>query len=153
MLITITKDVHKIVTRLEAPDSGALCTSYVFCGLTGAAGKKIRREAESAAQVIAAVPAPAPLAIESRIGINRAHVLNVFSRLLKIDLEQALGNVLGISGDDGSRIKSTTRKAKNKIEWHQVTLALPLNDLYRVPLPQLRRAFATHDFLHPWIGA
>jgi hypothetical protein len=80
-------------------------------------------------------------------------VLNVFSRLLKIDLEQALGNVLGIFGDDGSRIKSTTRKAKNKIEWHQVTLALPLNDLYRVPLPQLRRAFATHDFLHPWIGA
>jgi hypothetical protein len=34
--------------------------------------------------------------------------------------------------------------------WNPVTLALGLNDVYRVPLPQLKRAFAAHDFLDPW---
>lgn len=153
VLITITKDVHKIVTRLEAPGFRRALHELRFLRTDlERLVKKIRREAESEAQAVAAVPAPAPVATESRIGINREQVLTAFSRLLKMDLEQALDNGLGIFGDDGSRIKSTTRKAKNKIEWHPVTLALGLNGLYRVPLPQLRRAFATHDFLHPWIG-
>ncbi|MDP3841905.1 MAG: hypothetical protein Q8Q81_04815 [Oxalobacteraceae bacterium] len=41
-------------------------------------------------------------------------------------------------------------EAKSKAVWNPVTLALGLNDAYRVPLPHLKRAFNAHDFLHPW---
>jgi hypothetical protein len=34
--------------------------------------------------------------------------------------------------------------------WNPVTLALGLNDVYRVPLGPLKRAFKTHDFLLDW---
>jgi len=47
-------------------------------------------------------------------------------------------------------VKGSARKAKNKAVWNPVTLALGLNDVYRVPIPHLKRAFTAHDFLHPW---
>lgn len=46
--------------------------------------------------------------------------------------------------------KKAKNKAKNKAVWNPVTLALGLNDLYRVPMPQLKRAFNAHDFLYAW---
>jgi hypothetical protein len=47
-------------------------------------------------------------------------------------------------------VKGSAKKAQNKAMWNPVTLALGLNDVYRVPLPQLKRAFTAHDFLDAW---
>lgn len=102
---------------------------------------KLKREAE---------PVKIAAAMESQTGINQEQVLIAFAALVKMDLEQALGGGGGIFGDDGARVKGSAKKGKNKALWNPVTLALGLNDAYRVPLPYLKRAFNAHDFLHPW---
>ena len=79
-------------------------------------------------------------------------MLHAFAPLLKIDLSKALDGGLGIFGEDGARVKGNARKAKNKQLWNPVTLALGLNDNYRVPISALNRAFTNHDFLHDWQG-
>jgi hypothetical protein len=79
-------------------------------------------------------------------------VLAAFSHLVKFDLEQALSNAGGIFGEDGARVKGSARKAKNKAVWNPVTLALGFNEVYRVPMPQLKRAFGAHEFLFEWTG-
>jgi hypothetical protein len=87
---------------------------------------------------------------ETQAGINKAEVMAAFAGLLKIDLALALDKAEGVFGDEGARVKGSARQTKNKALWNPVTLALGLNDLYRVPLPQLRRAFKAHDSLYPW---
>jgi len=77
-------------------------------------------------------------------------VLSAFRPLVKFDLEQALNQAQGVFSDEGARIKSTTKKAKSKILWNPVTLALGLNDTYRVPISQLKKAFNTQDCLYEW---
>jgi hypothetical protein len=79
-------------------------------------------------------------------------VLAAFAGLVKLDLDRALTEAGGIFGDDGARVKASAKKSAKKAVWNPVTLALGLNEVYRVPLPQLRRAFKTHDFLAPWEG-
>lgn len=144
VLITITKDVYKIVTQLPPPgfrrDLHAL--RFLKKDLERLASK-LKREAEPASVKIA-------MATESQDGINKEQVLMAFSSLVKIDLEQALDDGGGIFGDDGARIKGSAKKAKNKAVWHPVTLALGLNDMYRVPISHLKRAFNAHDFLSAW---
>lgn len=142
VLITITKDAYKIVAQLKPPGFRRPLHELRFLkkDLERLAGS-LKREAESAK--IAA-------ATESRSGINQEQVLTAFASLVKIDLEHALGSGGGIFGDEGARVKGSAKKSKNKAVWNPVTLALGLNDVYRVPISHLKRAFNAHDFLHPW---
>jgi hypothetical protein len=87
---------------------------------------------------------------ESQAGINKEQVLAAFGSLVRIDLALALAGGGGIFGDDGARVKGSARKAQNKALWNPVTLALGLNDVYRVPLSHLKRTFKAHDFLYDW---
>ena len=152
VLITMTKDVYRIVTQLKPPGFRRALHELRFLNkdlerLT----TKLKREAEAQAKAEAN---PEPIstegAKESQNGINKDQVLIAFASLVKIDLQKTLDAGGGIFGDDGARVKASTKKAKNKAVWNPVTLALGLNDVYRVPMPHLKRAFNTHDFLAEW---
>lgn len=148
VLITITKDAYKIVTQLPPPGFTRDLHELRF----------MKKDLERLAGKLKHAAAPQPVAIEaareSQDGISRDEVLAAFAGLVKIDLEQSLAAGGGIFGDDGARVKGSGKKAKNKADrtalWNPVTLALGLNDVYRVPLGHLRRAFKTHDFLYAW---
>ena len=144
VLITITKDAYKIVTQLKPPGFRRALHELRFLKkeLERLAGK-LKREAEPE-------PVKIEVAKESQAGINKEQVLIAFSGLVKIDLEQALVSGGGIFGDDGARVKGSAKRAKNKAIWNPITLALGLNDVYRVPMSQLKRAFNGHDFLYEW---
>ena len=140
VLITITKDAYKIVTQLPPPGFRRALHALRFLRTDLARlASKLKREA---------APEPVKVAMESRIGINQEQVLMAFASLVKIDLEQALVSGGGIFGDDGARVKGSAKKTKSV--WNPVTLALGLNDVYRVPMSHLKRAFNTHDFLYAW---
>ena len=144
VLITITKDVYKIVTQLKPPGFRRALHELRFLKKDlERLASKLKREAEPQ-------PVNVEVAKESEIGINKEQVLMAFASLVKIDLEQALGSGGGIFGDDGARVKGSAKKAKNKALWNPITLALGLNDVYRVPMSHLKRAFNTHDFLYEW---
>ena len=82
--------------------------------------------------------------------IGKADVLAAFASIVRLDLDKALDDAIGIFGDDGARVKASVRKSKRNAVWNPVTLALGLHDVYGVPLGPLKRAFASHDFLHAW---
>jgi hypothetical protein len=144
VLITITKDAYKIVTRLPPPGFRRELHELRF----------LKKEVEKLAGKLRHEAEPQPFKIqaakESQDGIGKEQVLAAFARLVKFDLEQGLLDGGGIFGDDGARVKGSARKAKNKAVWNPVTLALGLNEVYRVPMPQLKRAFGTHEFLIEW---
>ena len=145
VLITITKDAYKIVTTLPAPGFRRELHELRF----------LKKELEKLVKTLkrAAEPAPEPKpkpASESTAGIYKEQVIAAFGGLAKLDLETSLNGAGGIFGDDGARVKASTKKAKSKIVWNPVVLALGLHDVYRVPLRSLKRSFATHDFLDPW---
>lgn len=148
VLITITKDAHKIVARLPPPGFRRQLHELRFQkkDLERLAAK-LKRDAEAPP-----APAVAPAARESQAGIGHDEVLMAFAGMVRIDLAQALRGGGGIFGDDGARVKGSAKKAKNQALWNPVTLALGLNDVYRVPISQLKRAFTTHDFLEAWSG-
>ncbi len=143
VLITITKDAHKLVTRLDAPGFTHELHELRFQ----------KRDLERLAEKIRKDAEPKPVVVEgakeSRSGISRDQVLTAFSELLKIDMVKALDAAAGVFGDDGARVKGTAKK-KNAALYNPVTLALGLNDLYRVPIPRLKRVFQAHDFLYEW---
>jgi hypothetical protein len=146
VLITITKDVYKIVAQLKPPGFRRALHELRFLkkDLERLPGK-LKREAEVKSQ-----PVKIEAAMESQTGINKEQVLIAFSSLVKIDLAQALNDGGGIFGDEGARVKGSAKKAKNKAVWNPVTLALGLNDVYRAPISQLKRVFHAHDFLYVW---
>jgi hypothetical protein len=144
VLITITKDVYRIVTRLPAPGFTRALHELRFLK------KDLERLAGQLKRAAEAPPVQAAAVRESQDGIGREQVLLAFGGMLKIDLEQALADGGGIFGDDGARVKGSARKSRHKALWNPVTLALGLNDVYRVPMAQLKRAFATHRFLDAW---
>lgn len=146
VLITITKDAYKIVIRLPEPGFRRELHELRFLKkeVEKLAGR-LKREAE-------APPAVAEAATETKAGIDKYQVLEAFARLVKIDLAQALDGAGGIFGDEGARVKGSARKSKKQALWNPVTLALGLNDVYRVPIPQLKRVFSAHDFLYAWVG-
>lgn len=142
VLMTITKDAYKIVTQLPPPGFRRELHELRFLKKDlEHLVKKLKREAE---------PVKVEEIKESQVGINKDQVLIAFSSLVKIDLEQALASGGGIFGDEGARIKGSGKKAKNKTMWNPVTLALGLNDVYRVPMSHLKRSFNTHAFLDAW---
>lgn len=144
VLITMTKDVYRIVTRLPPPGFRRELHELRFPKKDlERLASKLKREAEP-------VPVKIEAAKESQAGINRDQVLIAFGSLVKIDMQQALDSAGGIFGDEGARVKGSAKKAKSKTLWNPVTLALGLNEVYRVPIPRLKRAFDTHDFLYEW---
>jgi hypothetical protein len=144
VLITVTKDAYKIVTRLPPPGFRRGLHELRF----------LKKELERLAGRLKHEAAPAPVktvaAKESQAGINREQVLIAFGPLVKIDLAQALASGGGIFGDEGARVKGSAKKGKNKALWNPVSLALGLNDVHRVPMSPLKKAFNTHDFLVDW---
>jgi hypothetical protein len=143
VLITITKDAYKIVARLPEPGFRRQLHELRFQ----------KKDLEKLVKTLkrAAQPQPEPkAAAESTAGIYKEQALAAFGPLVKLNLDTALVGGGGIFGDDGARIKASTKKAKSKIVWNPVVLALGLHDVYRVPLRGLSRAFAAHDFLYPW---
>jgi len=86
-------------------------------------------------------------------GITKDEVLRIFGGMAKLDLEKSLASGIGIFGDDGARVRKNSRAGKNTHLWNPVTLALGLNDVYRVPMSHLKKAFATQADLRPWKAA
>jgi hypothetical protein len=148
VLITRTKDAYKIVARLPEPGFRRPLDALRFQqkDLKQLAAALARGVQPGAADT---PPAPKP-ASESRLGIPKEQVLAAFAAHARMDLDKALDGAIGIFGDDGARVKASARKSKRNAVWNPVTLALGLNDVYRVPLGPLKRAFKTHDFLLDW---
>ena len=144
VLITITKDVYKIVVKLPPPGFRRGLDELRF------QKKDLERLPEQLRRAAEPVVVKAVVARESQQGISREQVLLAFAGTVRINLEQALDAAGGIFGDDGARVKGSARKSKNKVLFNPVTLALGLNDVYRAPMGQLKRAFTTHDFLIDW---
>ncbi len=146
VLITMTKDAYKIVATLPPPGLVRQLDELRFLKKdVERLAARLKRESEP--QVVKVVAAR-----ESQAGIGRAQVLHAFGAMVRVDLEQALDAGGGIFGDEGARVKGSAKQSKNKAIWNPVTLALGLSDVHRVPLAPLKRAFATHDFLAPWLG-
>jgi hypothetical protein len=146
VLITLTKDAHKIPVRLPGGGFTRPLDDLRFPrkDLEKLAGR-LKHEAEAART-------PPAAAAESTSGIGKAEVLAAFASLVRLDLDRALDEAAGIFGDDGARIKASVRKSKRHAVWQPVTLALGLHDVYRAPLGPLKRAFKAHDFLRAWEG-
>lgn len=144
VLITMTKDAYKIVATLPPPGFRRSLDELRFLK------KDLERLANQLKRDAEPKPVKAETAQESRNGINTDQVLAAFGKLVRIDLAQALAAGGGIFGDEGARVKGSARKSKKNALWNPVTLALGLNDVYRVPLSHLRKAFKAHEFLQEW---
>ncbi|NHZ37905.1 hypothetical protein [Massilia rubra] len=146
VLITTTKDAYKIVAQLPAPGFRRELHELRF----------LKKELERLVAKLKHDAEPKPMVVETaseaRVGISKDEVLAAFGTMLRIDMHKALDDAGGIFGDEGARIKGSARKSKKQAMWNPVTLALGMNDAYRVPISQLKRAFQAHDFLYPWLG-
>ena len=144
VLITLTKDAYKIVAQLPAPGFRRELHELRF----------LKKEVEKLAGRLKHEAEPKPVKIEaareSKDGIDRDQVLAAFASLLRIDLAKALADAEGIFSDEGARVKGSARKSKKAALWNPVTLALGMNDMYRVPMSHLKRTFKAHDFLLDW---
>jgi len=151
ILITMTKDAYKLPVRLPAPGFTRPLDQLRFqkrdlerlvARLTQQ--DQAARQERQAKQTLATT--------ETRAGIGKADVLQAFGALVKLNLDQALDEAIGIFGDDGARVKASAKKSQRNAVWNPVTLALGLHDVYRAPIGPLKRAFTSHDFLQPWRG-
>jgi hypothetical protein len=143
VLITRTKDAYKIVAALPPGGLRRPLEALLF--------QKRDIERLPAELARAALPPPPPPPVkESTAGIDRQQVLDAFAALVKIDLDKALREALGVFGDDGARVKGSARKSPRHALWNPVTLALGLNDLYRVPLARLSSVFRSQPCLQDW---
>ena len=144
VLITMTKDAYKIVATLPPPGFRRSLDELRF------QKKDLERLAAQIKRDAEPKPVKVETAQESRDGINTEQVLAAFGTLVRIDLAQALADGGGIFGDEGARVKGSTRKSKKHALWNPVTLALGLNDMYRVPMSRLSKTFKAHEFLDGW---
>ena len=148
ILITMTKDAYKLPVRLPAPGFTRPLDQLRFQkrDLERLVGK-LKQEAQAAQEEKQKLATT-----ETQAGISKAEVLQAFGALVKLNLDQALDEAIGIFGDDGARVKASAKKSKRNAVWNPVTLALGLHDVYRAPIGPLKRAFTSHDFLHAWRG-
>ena len=176
VLITMTKDAYKIVARLPEPgftrpladlrfqkkDIEKLAARIRRVGTCAhAVPPQSNQDAAGQAADTAAgrdgtaawtqeSTLPPRKTQESQLGIAKADVLAAFGPIVRLDLNKALDEAIGIFGDDGARVKASARKSKRNAVWNPVTLALGLHDVYRAPLGALKRAFKTQDCLLEW---
>ena len=148
ILITMTKDAYKLPVRLPEPGFTRPLDQLRFQkrDLERLVGK-LKQEAQAAQEEKQKLATT-----ETQAGISKAEVLQAFGALVKLNLDQALDEAIGIFGDDGARVKASAKKSKRNAVWNPVTLALGLHDVYRAPIGPLKRAFTSHDFLHAWRG-
>jgi len=148
ILITMTKDAYKLPVRLPEPGFTRPLDLLRFQkrDLERLVGK-LKQEAQAAQEEKQKLATT-----ETQAGISKAEVLQAFGALVKLNLDQALDEAIGIFGDDGARVKASAKKSKRNAVWNPVTLALGLHDVYRAPIGPLKRAFTSHDFLHAWRG-
>lgn len=148
ILITMTKDAYKLPVRLPEPGFTRPLDQLRFQkrDLERLVGK-LKQEAQAAQEERQKLATT-----ETQAGISKAEVLQAFGALVKLNLDQALDEAIGIFGDDGARVKASAKKSKRNAVWNPVTLALGLHDVYRAPIGPLKRAFTSHDFLHAWRG-
>ncbi|TYQ04625.1 UNVERIFIED_ORG: hypothetical protein JN05_04942 [Zoogloea ramigera] len=148
ILITMTKDAYKLPVRLPAPGFTRSLDQLRFQkrDLERLVGK-LKQEVQAAQEEKQKLATT-----ETQAGISKAEVLHAFGALVKLNLDQALDEAIGIFGDDGARVKASAKKSKRNAVWNPVTLALGLHDVYRAPIGPLKRAFTSHDFLHAWRG-
>ena len=144
VLITMTKDAYKIVATLPPPGFRRPLDELRF------QKKDLERLAAQLKRDAEPKPVKIESAQESREGINTEQVLAAFGTLVRIDLAKALLDAGGIFGDEGARVKGSVRKSKKHALWNPVTLALGLNDMYRVPISRLSKTFKAHEFLDGW---
>ena len=99
----------------------------------------------------------APPVMESQLmkGLERSEIVQAFAGVGggKLNLEQGMLKGEGVFGDDGARVRKNSRGGKNNYLWNPVTLAFGLHDVHRVPMPHLKKAFATQPLLRPWKAA
>jgi len=163
VLITRTKDVYKIIAVLPEPGFTRALGDVLFQkkDLEKLAGK-VKHAASAPGAVgdgttawtrestLQEQPQAQRPAKETQLGISKAEVLAAFGPVVRMNLDKALDDAIGIFGDDGARVKASVRKSKRNAVWNPVTLALGLHDVYRAPLGALKRAFKTQDCLLEW---
>ncbi|MES2162995.1 MAG: hypothetical protein V4476_17700 [Pseudomonadota bacterium] len=145
VLIRMTRDSDRISFKLKPPGITMPLDALRFFQ------RDIAALLEDILNPKVEVVAPAPKEILK--GITKEEVLHVFGGIAKLDLEKSLLSGIGIFGDDGARVRKNSRAGKNTHLWNPVTLALGLNDVYRVPMSHLKKAFATQPELRPWKAA
>ncbi|WLI88803.1 hypothetical protein Q4S45_19160 [Massilia sp. R2A-15] len=145
VLIRFTRDSDRIAIKLKEPGMRMPLDAVRF----------FQRDIEQLAGALLNPPAPEtpPAPKESLKGISKEQVLIVFGGMAKVDLEKALAGGISIFGDDCARVRKNSRGGKNTHLWNPVTLALGLNDVYRVPMRSLKKAFATQPQLIEWRAA
>ncbi len=145
VLIRSTRDSERIAIQLKAPGIRRPLADLRF----------FRRDiAQLAQELLNPTPveiAPPPKA--SLKGLTAEEVLHAFGGIARMDLAKALAGAAGIFGDDGARVRKNSRAGKNSYLWNPVTLAFGLNDAHRVPMPHLKKAFATQPVLKEWQDA
>ncbi|GJI89717.1 hypothetical protein [Duganella hordei] len=144
VLIRMTRDSDRISFKLTPPGISMPLDAIRFFQLD------IVRMAEDILHPPVQAPAPAK---EIPKGMSKEEIIFVFGSMVKMDLGKSLADAIGIFGDDGARVRKNSRAGKNSYLWNPVTLALGLNDVYRVPMPRLKKAFAVQSELAPWKDA
>jgi hypothetical protein len=144
VLIRMTRDSDRISFKLTPPGISMPLDAIRFFQLD------IVRMAEDILHPPVQAPAPAK---EIPKGMSKEEIILVFGSMVKMDLGKSLADAIGIFGDDGARVRKNSRAGKNSYLWNPVTLALGLNDVYRVPMPRLKKAFAIQSELAPWKDA
>jgi hypothetical protein len=147
VLIRFTRDSDRIAIKLKPPGILRPLADLRFFRRDIA---QLAHDVLNPKPVVVEAPPPAK---ESLKGISKEEVLMVFGGMVKMNLEQALAGAVGIFGDDGARVRKNSRGGKNNYLWNPVTLAFGLNDVHRVPMSHLKKAFATQDILWEWQAA
>jgi hypothetical protein len=143
VLMRMTRDSDRISFKLKPPGISQPLDALRFFN------RDVAQFAEDILNPKEVIETPA----EIPKGLSKEEIIYLFGGMVKMDLAKSLADAIGIFGDDGARVRKNSRAGKNSYLWNPVTLALGLNDVYRVPMPRLKKAFATLAELKPWKDA
>jgi hypothetical protein len=144
VLMRMTRDSDRISFKLDPPGISKPLDALRFFQ------RDIQHFADDFLNPKEEIPPPPA---EMPKGLAKEEIIQLFGDLVKMDLAKSLADAIGIFGDDGARVRKNSRAGKNSYLWNPVTLALGLNDVYRVPMPRLKKAFAVQPELRPWKDA
>ena len=143
VLIRMTRDSDRISFKLKPPGITQPLDALRF----------FQRDIAQFAEDILHLKEIIQAVVEVPKGLGKEDILQLFGGMVKMDLAKSLSDAIGIFGDDGARVRKNSRAGKNSYLWNPVTLALGLHDVYRVPMPRLKKAFAIQSELRPWKDA